>query len=604
MTIVYGLLSAEPTNRDRSALSRLEHEIGADTVARTVLDVPGLVLRLSGGESLAAATVLGTTSDGVRVAVVGRLAKCGELESEIPRLDWQGLADALSARDGYWIAFGHDEKSCATEMLCDRLGVAWLYWAKVPGGVAFSSDFGALARSMPAHPRLNDAASLLALTLTYPVGDATCFDEIQVVSPSSILRFTGSTVSRRRSTPAAYGDRFAGATRDTKFEALDAILDASYETWSLPSASSPWTVALSSGNDSRYGLGLLMRHQERPACATFGLPGSDDVRGATAICRRERLEHTFFTTDRQTSWDSWRAAVQRLGAVAGFQYGAGWAHDWRRTLGTLGRQVVLGFLGDALSGAHLVDRFDGNWLANWEAWSIDLREDGTWSGSEMLRPEVRSRARDAVRAALAGACQDVHVAFEHQKALHLDLYCRQRRITASQVNFLTDEIPVAPLFYTAGMVAFWSNLDYADLKRQALYLAYARDRFPNLFAPSRPPSLYRRARGTLTNLAIGLYPSLKRHLAPPEIDTRALIGQHLEQMRSLIRDYGEAVDHIVDVAALNRWLDQFRTRESVNAPRLQRFWNLLLLVEAGFAGRRASRDSAARRAASSTVTLS
>lgn len=604
MTIVYGLLSAEPADCDRRTLSNLEHEIGAGLVVRTVLDVPGFVLRQSGGDSRTAATVLGTTCDGVRVAMVGRPAKCGALESEIPRLNWHDLADTLSARDGYWIAFGHDEKSHAVEVLCDRLGVAWLYWAKVPGGVAFSSDFGALARSLPADPRLNDAACLLALTLTYPVGDATCFDEIQVVSPGSILRFIGSAVSRRRSTPAAYGDRFAGVTRNTKFEALDAILDASYETWSLPGASLPWTVALSSGNDSRYGLGLLMRHQERPACATFGLPGSDDVRGATAICRRERLEHAFFTTDRRTSWDSWRAAVQRLGVVAGFQYGAGWAHDWRRTLSELGGQVVLGFLGDALSGAHLVDRFGGNWLANWEAWSLDVREDGTWSGSDMLRPEVRNRARDAVRAALAGACQDISVAFEHQKALHLDLYYRQRRITASQVNFLTDEIPVAPLFYTAEVIAFWSNLDYGDLNRQALYLAYARDRFANLFAPPRPPSLYRRARGTLTNLVIGLYPDLRRYLAPPAIDTRALIGQHLDRMRSLIRDYGEAVDHIVDVAALNRWLDQFRTRESVNAPRLQRFWNLLFLVEAGFRGRHGSHDAAPRLSASNPVALS
>jgi hypothetical protein len=113
-----------------------------------------------------------------------------------------------------------------------------------------------------------------------------------------------------------------------------------------------------------------------------------------------------------------------------------------------------------------------------------------------------------------------------------------------------------------------------------------------LFAPPRPPSRNRRARGTLTNLVIRLYPDLRRSLAPPEIDTRALVGQHLDRMRSLIRDYGEAVDHIVDVAALNRWLDRFRTRESVNAQRVQRFWNLLLLVEAGLRGRNASHEAA------------
>ncbi len=166
------------------------------------------------------------------------------------------------------------------------------------------------------------------------------------------------------------------------------------------------------------------------------------------------------------------------------------------------------------------------------------------------------------------------------------------------------EIPVAPSFYTAEMVTFWSNLDYGDLNRQSLYLPYARDRFANLFTPPRPPSLYRRARGTLTNLVIRLYPDLRRSLAPPEIDTRALVGQHLDRMRSLIRDYGEAIDHIVDVAALNRWLDQFGTRESVNAPRVQRFWNLLLLVEAGFRRPHASHEAAPRLSASDPIALS
>jgi hypothetical protein len=67
------------------------------------------------------------------------------------------------------------------------------------------------------------------------------------------------------------------------------------------------------------------------------------------------------------------------------------------------------------------------------------------------------------------------------------------------------EAPVTPSFHTAEIFAFWSNLDHGDVNRQTLYLARARDRFANLSAPPRPPSLYRRARGTLTNLhAIGV----------------------------------------------------------------------------------------------------
>jgi len=585
MTIIYGIFSAERADRERRVLSALERETGAGSAAQEILDTPGFGLRLCVQGSVSAITVRGTTRDGVKVTIVGRPLDHDGLGRSIPNLDWSDVTERLTTLSGYWVAFGLDEKGHVLEVQCDRLGVAWLYWARVPGGVAFSSDFGALARSLPARPRLDDNACLLMLTLTYPLGDATCFEDIRLVSPGSVLRCSGDSVSHKRLTPQVYGDQYAGASRKQKFEVLDAIFEASYRSWSLPGVSPPWAVALSSGKDSRYGLGLLLSHQERPVCATFGLPGSDDVRGASAVCRSEGLQHTLFTTNRRTSWESWRRGVQRLGVVAGFQYGAGWAHDWRRTLRGLGGQVVLGFLGDALSGHHLVERSGDDWIANWEAWSLDLREDGTWSGSDMLRSEVQNSVRNAIRSALVEDSRNVQIAFDHQKALHFDLFSRQRRITASQIDFLTDEVAVAPLFYTTDMVDFWSNLAYDDLKGQNLYLEYARARFPRLFPPPRRPSFYRRARGTLVNLAIGFYPDLKRYLAPPEIDTRALVGQHLDSLRALIRTNHEALDHIVDFDALNGWLDRFHTREGFRAPRMQRFWHLLILIDSCYAGR-------------------
>jgi hypothetical protein len=277
--------------------------------------------------------------------------------------------------------------------------------------------------------------------------------------------------------------------------------------------------------------------------------------------------------------------VQRLGVVAGYQYGAGWAHDWRQMLEGIGGQVVLGSLGDALSGMHLVDRFAGDWLANWEAWALGERDDGGWAGSDMLRPEARSRARGLLRASFLRACDGGTFGFAHQKGLHLDLFCRQRRATASQINFLSDAVPVAPLLYTRAMIDFWSNLGYEDMRGQSLYLEYARTRFPTLFAPARRPSLLARARGTTLNAIVGAFPSLRPHLAPPEIDVGAQVAQHLERLRRLVRDYGDAVSKIMDLTALNAWIDSFSARGSLKAGQLQRFWNLLLLVEVGMGGR-------------------
>jgi hypothetical protein len=587
MTILYGLLATETLQCDRRLLAKLQSEIDTPGGDETLVDEPRFALRLRRTGDEGTTTLQGTTRDAVRVAIVGRPLG---MVADIGQLDGRRLAEAVRELDGYWLAFAYDEQRQSLELSCDRLGVAWLFWARVPGGVAFSSDFGALARCLPKAPRLNEDACLLLATLTYPLDDATCFDEIRLVSPDSALTFQGGAVSRRRLPTPEYGDRWAGASRAAKFDALDAALAASYAAWSRPGESAAWTVSLSSGNDSRYGLGVLLRHGQRPACATFGLPGSADVRGAVATCRQAQLRHELFNPLQRTAWESWRGARQRLGVVAGYQYGGGWAHDWRRTLARLRGQVVLGYLGDALSGRHLVDRFGGDWLANWQVWSLDERADRSWTGSEVLRPQARERVRGMLRAALLDACNGARFAFTHQQALHLDLLCRQRRIAAAQVNFLSDEVPVAPLFYTRAMIDFWSNLAYDDLRGQALYLDYARARFPTLFTRPRPPSIRARAQGTLLNAVVAAFPGLRRHLAPPEIDTRALVAQQLNRLRGLVRDHADAITGLVDPAALSRWVDRFGSRESVRASALLRFWNLLLLVELGAGGRREEED--------------
>jgi hypothetical protein len=577
--IAYGLLLTHGAAGDSSLLAKLANGIDAPGTDEAVIDAPGFVLRLRKPEAGAVTGVLGTTRDGARVAIVGRPLGDDDLAQRISRLGSGEVAQFLRDLDGYWLAFAYDESRHSLELCCDRLGFAWLYWAQVPGGVAFSSDFGALVRSLPQHPRLNADACLQMLTLTYPIDDATAFEEIRLVAPDSALAFRSGRVSRTPLRNSEYGDRWAGASRAVKFEALEAALDASYRVWSGPGGSG-WAVALSSGKDSRYGLGVLLRHGQCPACATFGMPGSTDVRGAAAICRSEGLRHELFNPNRRTSWQSWGSAVRRLGVVAGYQYGAGWAHEWRRTLGGLDAQVMLGSLGDALSGMHLVDRFAGDWLANWEAWALGERDDGTWAGSDMLRAEARARARGLLRASFLRACAGATFALEHQKGLHLDLLCRQRRATASQVNFLSDAVPVAPLLYTRAMVEFWSNVPYEDLRDQSLYLDYARTRFPTLFAPAHRPSLLSRARGTTVNAVVAALPALRPRLMPPEIDVGAQVAQHLDRLRGLLRDYGDIVSKIMDVAALNGWIDGFSARTSRKAGQLQRFWNLLLLVEA------------------------
>lgn len=575
MTIVSGFLSSSPLSREAERLAQLSEGEGTHKVALTT---PGFMVYLRVGSPDASDCVVLDTDAGVTILIVGRpLIRKGE-PPNLRNLGWDAIPPALREIEGYWVAFAYEEKTKRLKVLCDRLGVAWIYWARTPAGFAFSSDFQALVRFLPGTPRIDDTACLLSLTLTYPLGESTCFEGISLVSPDTALEFDEGRVRRERLRTLEYGDRWVGASRAQKFEALDAALDASFRVWSLATPR-PWVLALSSGKDSRYGLAQLLEHGERPSCFTFGLRGSPDVTGASAICRQEGLEHTLFDSGLKTSWQSWGSAVRRLGVIAGFQYVAGWGHEWRRTLSAARSKVVLGFLGDALSGFHLVDRFGGDWIANWEAWSLDLRPDGTWRGSQLIRPEVRTRAREAIRAAMHAEIEGHDFLLRHQIALHLDLYSRQRRATASQINFLTDEVSVAPLFYTRGMLEFWANLGYDDLRDQSLYLDFARTRFPAFFGPARRAGLYERAKGSLVNVVVDLWPGLRRHLKPQEIDIGAITTRHVERLDGLLRTCGDMVDHMVDQGSIRNWLVALREGRASGPDQLLRFWNLLILLE-------------------------
>jgi len=85
----------------------------------------------------------------------------------------------------------------------------------------------------------------------------------------------------------------------------------------------------------------------------------------------------------------------------------------------------------------------------------------------------------------------------------------------------------------------------------------------------------------LINAVVDLLPKTKTYLAPPEIDTKALVGQHLDQIRLLISDLGEALDQIIDLKVLERRLGGYWTRDGINALQVQRLVNLLFLLQTG-----------------------
>lgn len=474
---------------------------------------------------------------------------------------------------GRWLALESGHAPDVLRVLGDPLGGAWLYLARTDDGVLFSSDFGALAASLPGPLTVDQDSVLAMLALAHDPGTATVFREISVLPPGAVVECGPAGMLPLTPGAVQYGDALAGLSFDAKCKRLDDALEAAILQWCMPWASQ-LVVSLSGGFDSRFGLALLSAGGLRPTCLTWGHRQSHDALTAHALAASHGLPWTLHET-LPTSWAAWQRCIQQVGA-GGFQWG-GWAEEWLPRLGAAGAAAVLGSLGDALSGKHLVEHpaHPADWLRNWDAWST---EDG-WVDSPLLRLEARRRLPEVVQSRLGSLAGTAATAFPHQRALHLDLLGRQRRFTFSQANLMSRFLSPLPFFYTPEIINFWSNLPYEDLRGQALYLAYARRRFPTFFppAPGRP-SLGQRASGTLRNLIVSVFPTLKQALVPSEIDLQGILLRHRADIRALIEAVRPLLEPILDVAGVLGALDGFPRRRVLGRIRIVRLLNVCMLL--------------------------
>jgi hypothetical protein len=271
--------------------------------------------------------------------------------------------------------------------------------------------------------------------------------------------------------------------------------------------------------------------------------------------------------------------VQQLGAIGGFHSWAGWVEEWMAMLRKNGSKLLIGYLGDALSGKHLVrpSLDTGKWLENWEVWSL---EEG-WAGSSLLRPETATLMTHCVRDRLEDMSRQANYAFPHQVAMHLDWYGRQRRFVASQANTIVRFLSPVLYFYTYCGMQFWSNVGMDDVEDQRLYLSYAVNRFPNLFHEPKVATLPERFWGAGKNLLIGLLPSMKEFVAPRELDIHFLITQHQNHFVSLVEEISPIVEDIVDTQNLLKEIKAFPNNFHMTAQQLLRFVNLSILLKLG-----------------------
>ncbi|MBK7674438.1 MAG: hypothetical protein IPJ27_06515 [Candidatus Accumulibacter sp.] len=488
--------------------------------------------------------------------------------------------DELSQRrmPGRWAVLGYDSGTGALRIAVDRLGVMWLYVGRVRGGYVFSSDFGAAAKAIAPGLTLDRDAVLSELIVGYSPNNATVFNEITMAPPGSTLYLESGGARTKRHSPIEYGDRFAGLSREKKFSRLDEVNDKIASTM-LRQAGKDLALSLSAGFDSRFILGILNGGGISPHLYTFGHPDSDEVVNAREVAKCIQLS-TALVDIPDPQWRIWERMIKQFGNTGMAQW-VGWGDLWAEYLGSRENHIVIGFLGDILTGKSLGSNAQS--CDDWEGQYFDFLTDGGWLSSPLLRPQARRRVISEVREQLQFGLQDAEFAFPHQKAMHLNLYGRQRRHTGAQPNVLCRSVlPILP-FYIDEVIDFWCNLGLQDLMKQELYLSYAESRFSRLFPrrPSQARALFERAWRKASRLTqAALISKRETPQRPIVIDRNRAILPHKRQIIELARRVAPIADDIIDIDGFCQKVSNYAGERGGDAHgQIISAVNLFLLIE-------------------------
>jgi hypothetical protein len=488
-----------------------------------------------------------------------------------------GLSELLSARlPGRWLAVEVEPTSRIVRFATDRLGLAWLYIARTRNGYVFSSDFAAVAEALGRALTVDYDTVLLELALGHAPDERTIFNEITLAPPGAVIELGPSGVVTVSEAPIRYGDRLVGRSTDGKFDQLDAIFDAIVRR-SMPALESGLMVSISAGYDSRYALAFLHKHAIPAGLFTFGARASEEVDGAESVCARIGQSTRLFSPG-EGDWDQWQRCIQQLGNSGMIQW-SGWAESWLSFLRAHGRYGVIGYLGDALTGKHLGqgEHTAAGWLRFWQQWSTE----GGWAESPLLTPGARHRLRDCLAGRLEQAASRASYALPHQRALHLDLYGRQRRWVAGQPNLISRFVTPVLFFYDDDLIDFWTNLPAEDLFQQRLYLAYAQSRFPRLFprGEGQSPTLARRALRSAVRRVRAILTGDRQADKPKVIDHDPIIIPNRERILDLAGRVSPLIGEIIDVEAFGEQVRRYGRSQTVPSSHIMKAANVLMLLD-------------------------
>jgi asparagine synthetase B (glutamine-hydrolysing) len=394
------------------------------------------------------------------------------VERLLDRIEAEG-PQSIADLNGIFAACLWDERSEAATLVNDRLGIGRLHYRVGESRLEVASRAKALARD----DEIDARALGQLLQVGYPLEDRTLYPGVRLLAPSSFATWHSGQLLIKHTwePPAPAGGE---VDLDQAAEALGAAIERAVERALDPRLAT--VLPLSGGLDSRVLLGLARR---RAALTTlsYGHRHSWDLRFGARLARVAGTHHGAVRLGRDY--------MARFGARGVFLTdGQAPLHAFHilslnSWIAAQPSMVLSGFLGDALTGAHLA------WVRPEEASGDRVAARGLFerhyrvgfSDEELAQFLRRPLLREA-----QGAAYDAFLA-AYQKgeggygsADRVDLELRQRRFTSYQLTTLGSAGLVRSPFADREVIDATLSLPIAARLGQRAYRRYIISAFPDL----------------------------------------------------------------------------------------------------------------------------
>ncbi len=394
---------------------------------------------------------------------------------------WQRAGpDSLIALGGAFVLVLWDAERLQLKIASDRLGMEKLYYYATTQGVLLATELGALL-AHPACPRgIDDVAVAQFLTASHLIESRSMVQGVQIVPPASVVEWHGGQLTTRRYWYPSAGHA-EEATVDAWAERLQGVLAPVH---AARSDDTDILLPLSGGLDSRCVASFLPpAARPRTVAYSFGPRACYDVRFGRAVARALGIAHrrlpvprTFFRDDLELAARLTDGEVS-IEALPVLQL---------RHVATGSRALLHGFLGDVLSGGHLLP---ATALADpasareqlWRQRYVKMGFDDTQL-ADVLVPERARHVAGAMRQTVMDALDRADAETLEERALLIELEHRQARYISYLQRALSAYGPCWTPFLEAQVVDVFLALPLVHRRGQHAYRRMLRARAPELAA--------------------------------------------------------------------------------------------------------------------------